>query len=249
MIYNYLPSLKQPISISIPVEKSNDDLKISIQTLVKEFENNPQSTHAITSLSTRYGIKRRRLYDVVNVLTSIGCCQKTCLDNVSWLGKSHIMSEINRLRMLKQIDNQGKTLSELFPVDGCIGISNLTICFMLMFFAQQTNKIDLRFVGQFFSRNTGRYKTTLCKLYQICYILSALGITSRTQTVCEVVINPPYYQEDIASPPENQHEEPFLSITSLLSRPRDKSIPSFILNRRKEMHDCFVHSVAQKESA
>ena len=226
--------------LNYPQEKNNDDLKLSIQMLVQEFEKNPNISHAITSLSTRYNIKRRRLYDVINVLTSIGCCQKTCLDHVSWLGKPQILIEINKLILEKNIYNENKTLSDLFPVESCIGISNLTICFILLFFAQQINKLDLRFVGQFFSRNTGRYKTTLCKLYQICYILGALGITSRTQTVCEVIMNPPFFIEELNSNNNNN-----LSLDSLLNRPREKNLPQFFLNRRKEIHDFFLQTVTK----
>ena len=250
---------------SFPIQqrpKPQDDLKTSIIKLVNEFETNPENSKAITVLSTRYSIKRRRLYDVINVFASVGCCQKSSLDQIFWKGTDKILPELTRLRHEKQIDDPSKTLADLFPLNSCIGISNLTIGFLLMFYALKSNRIDIRFVAQFLSRETGRYKTTLCKLYQISYILSTIGITTRSEQVCEVLMNPPYIsQNDIieAEPPPKQT---FMNIDSLLNRPVHQSqqtsqaqnhqlssIPTehYALKRREEIKDCFIKNVLEKE--
>ncbi|OHT09044.1 hypothetical protein TRFO_22211 [Tritrichomonas foetus] len=173
--------------------KNSDDLRASIQVFVKSFESSPKNTQAISSLSSRFAIKRRRLYDVINVFEAIGCCERSDLDAVRWIGKENIITNLNSLRKQRGIDDSTKMLEDLFPVPCCVGISNLTISFLLLFFALKQDRIDLRYVSHFFSRNTARYKTTLCKLYQICYILGSIGVTERTSQVCEVILNRPYF--------------------------------------------------------
>lgn len=235
-----------------------DELRLSIQMLINDLEMQKNLTMGITYLATRFNIKRRRLYDVINVFTALGCCHKHGLDHVIWLGKEKCISQLAQIRKDKCIDDKDKTLQELFPANGCIGIMNLTVYFLLLFHAMKTDHLDLRFVGQLFSRETSRYKTTLCKLYQISYILSAVGITKRTTQVCEVVLSQPYYDDIIVEdlPEDNpRHIVPQLSIDplsidALLNRPATtrKVNPEyqFVYDRRKEIRDLFVESIAIK---
>lgn len=233
--------------------QEHDDLKTCIMNLVSEFERNPEESKAITHLSTRYKIKRRRLYDVINVYTSLGCCQKTCLDHVIWLGKEKILPGLKALIIKEDIDNPKKSLEELFPVNGCIGIANLTLYFLLLFYALKSNKVDIRFAAQFFSRGTGRYKTTLCKLYQISYILNAIHVTTRSEQVCEVLLNPPFISnEDIFEEPADQQPKSnldnIMSIDSLLNRPIQKSSDNYVIRRREEIRECFVKNISVREA-
>lgn len=212
-----------------------DDLRSSIQIFVKTLENSSKNRKSqssdnnstsgfdnnednedfgaqqISTLSKRFSIKRRRLYDVINVFEAIGCCEKSGLDSVRWVGKENIISNLRSLKLQRGVHDRKKRLDDLFPVPCCVGISNLSISFLLLFFALQQNKVDLRYASQFFSRTTARYKTTLCKLYQICYILGSIGVTSRTAQVCEVILNKPYYDEDVLPPEEDGDYEKNLS--------------------------------------
>lgn len=232
--------------------KAPEDLKISIQMLIQELESHPRQTFAITILSQKYMIKRRRLYDVINVFSSIGCCRKSSLDHLIWNGTGMFSTVLSQMKRSRGIDDKTKTLSDLFPVASCIGISNLTVCFLLLFSALKTNHLDLRFVGQLFSRETSRYKTTLCKLYQISYILSSIQITNRTSTVCEVVLLPPYIIDDILpDEPDNKanHSIIPISIDALLNN-HIKINPEnqYIYDRRHELKDTFIECISQNKT-
>ncbi|EAY06276.1 hypothetical protein TVAG_475100 [Trichomonas vaginalis G3] len=234
-----------------PRPQEHDDLKTCIMNLVSEFEQKPDESKAITQLSTRYKIKRRRLYDVINVYTSLGCCQKTCLDHVIWLGKEKIIPGLKALIIKEDINNPNKTLEELFPVNGCIGIANLTLYFLLLFYALKSNKVDIRFAAQFFSRGTGRYKTTLCKLYQISYILNAIHVTTRSEQVCEVILNPPFItsQDIVDDPvPQKNNLDSIMSIEQLLNRPIFTNTDNYVIRRREEMRECFVKNISAREA-
>ncbi|OHT04634.1 hypothetical protein TRFO_27846 [Tritrichomonas foetus] len=244
-------------------KEQNEDLKTSIQQFVKEFENSPQKHQLISSLASKFRIKRRRLYDVINVLEAIGCCKRCELDSVQWCGRENIFNILEEIKKDKSVNNPSLKLCDLFTVPCCVGISSLTISFLLMFFALKQDRIDLRYVSHYFSRTTARYKTTLCKLYQICYILSAIGVTTRTSQVCEVILNHPYYNEDELSPTEVQSKgennsnkasnlnsldgSPTFSITSLLNHQKEEyNSTNYIELRRKELKDCFDEAEAEK---
>lgn len=217
---NHTPTINSTINSSSSGNNTNgnkqsDDLRSSIQVFVKTLENSSKnrknqsignSAHdnnddygaqQISTLSTRFAIKRRRLYDVINVFEAIGCCEKSGLDAVRWVGKENILVNLKSLKAQRGVHDRRKRLDDLFPVPCCVGISNLSISFLLLFFALKQDRVDLRYASQFFSRTTARYKTTLCKLYQICYILGSIGVTSRTAQVCEVILNKPYFDEEV----------------------------------------------------
>jgi hypothetical protein len=235
-----------PRRISEPLQKPTPlDHKQTISALVQELDGHMNQPLAVNALSTRFSIKVRRLFDFINVLGSIGCCRKSGLDHVVWLGRGQIPAFVQELRRTRDIDNPDRTLSDLFPVSGCVGISNLTVAFILMFHALRTNHIDLRFIGNLFSRQTQRYKSTLCKLYQINYVLCAAGISERTAQVCEVVLLDSYIDFQVV-PAEKPEDSGPVQINSLLNRRRPRPEFEFIYRRRKEIYDLFIKSVASK---
>ena len=233
-----------------------DDLRQPIQDLVNELETSPENSHSVSALCQKYSIERRKLYDLFNVFASIGCCTKNGLDYIVWHGKAAAVPFLQQARDKRMTLDPRMTLVSLFPANQCIGIANLTINLCLLFFAVMSNKLDLRFVAQLFSHNTTRYKTTLCKLYQISYILGAAGITTRTDKVCQVVLNRPYFSVDTLEPAEPEPSDTPLSIFSLLNRkvaitssPRPRALDPQnmqICRRREELVEVFKFNKSAK---
>ncbi|OHT09086.1 hypothetical protein TRFO_04669 [Tritrichomonas foetus] len=149
--------------------------------------------HSFTSIYDLFQVKRRRLYDVINVLTAIGCSTRSGTDDMIWNGKTQILNQLKVLKENYRINNMNMSIDELFPVNNCVSLSSLTVAFLLLFAALNFDTIDLRNACAFFSRQTNRYKTTLCKMYQIILILGALDVVSKTQSVCQIKLLPPYY--------------------------------------------------------
>jgi hypothetical protein len=199
----------------------------AIRLIVSELDADPNRTHAIQDFHKKYGIKQRRLYDVVNVFTAIGCASREGFDQLVWHGRSRIIEELRRAKESCGIDDSSISLSSLFPADNCVGLAPLTTSFLLLFGAMRVDILDLRKVSLFFSRGTVRYKTTLCKLYQIALILGAMDITGRTENVCEVRISEPFstflHEGKDANP---------MAIGNLLSR-RTRN-DDFVTTRRNE---------------
>jgi hypothetical protein len=196
----------------------------SIQALVKELERDANPTHSIPRFCRQFAVKRRRLYDVVNVFTAVGCANRKGTDEIEWFGRQAAVPRLTEICKEKDIHNYSKTLCELFPPDKCVGLPSLTHSFVLLFGAIHLKTLDLRGVSSFLSRNTSRYKSTLCKLYQITLVLGALGIVERTTNVCEVEIQSPFDEVLAEIGP--------MSLGALLNRPARGEDP--ISKRRVE---------------
>jgi hypothetical protein len=192
----------------------NAEFRSSIQALVMQLERDTTKPHSIPQFCRRFQVKRRRLYDVINVFTAIGCATREGLDALMWHGRDQALTFLKEASGEMQIQNPDKTLGELFPTDRCVALPSLTVSYMLLFGALQVETLDLRHVSSFFSRDTVRYKSTLCKLYQITLILGAMEMVQRTPNVCEVKIQSPFGRE-LA---EVEYINP-MAIERLLNRP------------------------------
>jgi hypothetical protein len=204
--------------------------------MVREFEEQPPGAVTIIALSRRYTIKPRRLYDVINVFIAVGSCHRSGIDGFTWLGLSQSLIRLRELRDLRGIDNPNRSLFDLFPINSCVGIANLTIAFMLLFYGLRTDHLDVRIVATIFSRGTNRFRSTLCKLYQIAFVLSAAGIVTRTTTPCDVRLIGQWLDFTVV-PPENHDESGPASLVILLNHKGPEA--QFVHKRRKQMTEIF----------
>jgi hypothetical protein len=184
--------------------------------MVSDLDRDPGRIHSFTGLHQRYQLRRRRVYDVINVFLGLGCSSRQGIDGLIWHGRPRVFSELRAEKARLGVDNFAIPLSTLFPSDVAADLTTLTRGLVLLFTALQTETIDLRKVSAFFSRGTGGYKSTLCKLYQIAMILSALGITEKGENACEITLLSPFTQLLRKDAEENP-----LAITNLLNRPFD----------------------------
>ncbi|EAY13161.1 hypothetical protein TVAG_444450 [Trichomonas vaginalis G3] len=76
---------------------TTDNFRTSIIYFVETLDREPKQNYTITQLCTRFGFQRRRFYDVVNVLESAGCCQKTNVDCFVWLGLNNVKNHLQSL--------------------------------------------------------------------------------------------------------------------------------------------------------
>jgi hypothetical protein len=189
----------------------NIRFRSAVQGIVAELEQHPGKWRSIPQLYRRHKIKQRRLYDVINIFTAIGCASRSGIDEIAWEGRDRILITLAEHKRSLNLEDDTLTLVSLFPPDGSVGLTSLTLAFLMLFPALRVEIIDLREASSFFSRGTNKYKTALCKLYQITLILRALGLTGRTENVCEIKILPPITRL--------LEEENPMAIGRLLNRP------------------------------
>lgn len=177
------------------IKKSKDNstpFKEEIKHLVDDLESKQHQKILIQLIYSKLNAKRRRLYDVINVLNAVGCFTRAGTDYLYWNGKEKILEELKIQKTKYKIDDWSLSLDQLFPSDAHVSIKSLTIAFLLLYSAIGANVIDLKATCMFFSRNSNRYRTTLCKLYQIILILGAINVVSKTDSVRQIHLLSPY---------------------------------------------------------
>jgi hypothetical protein len=212
-----------------PRDKSSDTFRASISGFVLMAESDFPNTYKITDIIIRFGFQQRRLYDVTSVLAAIGCCTKLGVDSIFWHGLSHIRPTLLALQSQAGVHNCTTPLSEIIQTESMIQISRLTRGFVLCFLTLREQSLTIREIGTYLARFTGRYKSTLCKLYQVVHILQAAAIVERTIMPGQVTLVKRFYvpldfdwSETGQSP---------VSIEVLLNKP--KGSQDAILKRRR----------------
>jgi hypothetical protein len=201
--------------------EASDTFPHSIRAFVHVAESNVPAEYLISRLLTEFHFEKRRLYDVMCVFCVIGCCQKISMDLVRWEGMSRISQTFMTLQRNAGADSPDIALDGIIVPHTTVSISTLTVGFLLCFLALHQRTLDIKQISRYLSRNTGRNKSILCKLYQIAHILEAAGVMTRSDVPGQITIVEKFFAlVDLnAAGDAAQPKNPF-AIESILNRVR-----------------------------
>jgi hypothetical protein len=209
------------------------DLRIAVRLCIEDLERKPGESFKFASIAHDFGIKVRRVYDMINIFSAIGCCQKSGPEGVIWIGLSHIQGHLSDEGQSRGMDNPLANLLDLFPVTRSVGIAKLTIDYLMLYCALRTQHLDLKMVAMLLSRGRKIFRSTLSKLYQISFILCAAGIASRSALTCDVVLLENYIFFDIVPVEKRECGNP-ADFETMLNRPAGTDL-AFIYRRRNDL--------------
>jgi hypothetical protein len=126
------------------------------------------------------------MYDVIGVLSAVGCCRRSSGDGSVWCGLSRVCPTFTKLQRDVRANCPETTLNQIVGCQTDVSISGLSVAFVLCFLGLHQSKLDIKHVSRYLSRESGREKSTLCKLYQIAHILEAAGVLERSAVPREV---------------------------------------------------------------
>lgn len=198
-------------------KRYNDHFKNSIRSFVTDAETQKNSMFSISQICCKHDFQKRRFYDVLNVLEAIGCCEKINSETIRWLGLSNIPSALLQLQKSLNVDSINTSVDEIFSAGQSIMISQLAKLFILCFLVTQSQALDIKQIAMFLSRNNQRYKTTLCKLYQITHILEAGGILKHATIPSKIILVSKYCVFLNGQKKDTQIDSNPLSIQNLLN--------------------------------
>jgi hypothetical protein len=133
------------------------------------------------------------MHDVTCVLTVIGACEKISSDTVRWVGLSRVPAHLRALQTDARVDIPDTSLDAIIGSCEVISISSLTVRFLLCLLLLRMPTMDIQKVSRYPSRKTKRYKSTLCKAYQIAHILEAASVLKRSAVAGEVTLEGEFF--------------------------------------------------------
>ena len=201
----------------------------SISALIKLCAESGYGLIDTPMISESLGIKKRRLYDVVNVLNVTGCLEKVDLLQIKWIGINAFPIKYREYANSLHVFDASVTLAEIVPSEPNISISAVTKDFLILYIAMNTQILNIRKVASYITRDVGNSMNVLNKLYQLTHILHSAGFLSRTDNIGEFKLNDEYFFTDTKE---------MLSLNSLLNRPiHEEQKPNYFARRRQEFED------------
>lgn len=241
------PQFPQENAVLDADNPSQDDTQDYVFYATRRFcrfcEQRTEYAHSITALSMHFSITRRRFYDVLNVLESMGVCEKVGIDSIRWNGLDRIKPTISRLRVEMDVENPFRPLEEIFAKDKLIGIGKTNILLLMLFPALRVKRLSLKKAAALLAHGVVKYRTMLGKLCQIAYILRAVDVVKRTALSCEIELRDelcdfPIIDSSLPPLEAPDTDTDSLSVSSLLSRPRTMPARDWLSERRRLFEHC-----------
>jgi hypothetical protein len=187
-----------PIQVhGLPPETQRPDFPAtfaaSIRAFIADVESHSASECVVSHFIPKFGFQKRRLYDLLCVLCTLGCREKRSVDGLQWYGRARIASVLRKLQLDAGANSASSSLDFIIGSQHTVSISPLTVQFVLCFLALAMDTLDIRDISRYLARQSRRHKSTLCKLYQIAHILDASGIVSRTEVPRQLTIGPAFF--------------------------------------------------------
>ena len=211
----------------------------SISALIKFCTESGSGIIDTPIISESLGIKKRRLYDIVNVLDATGCLEKVDLLQVKWIGISAFPVRFKQYIQDFNVFDSSLSLSTIIPSEMNVSITNATKYFLIMYIAMHIQTLNIRKVAYFISRKYGNPMNVLNKLYQLTHILHSAGFLSRTENIGEFRLNSQYFFTD---------NKEALSLSYLLSRPT-KPVPANYFDRRREEFETICANIQEVQDS
>jgi len=210
---------------------TSDRFAESIKRFIHSAEASGKQSYHFSVLIGQFKIQRKRIYDFLNVIEATGCCIRSVPETISWLGFDNISATVNSYQLKYKVNQAYLPLSKIVPIEICISLNTLTITLLVCFHALQVKCLDVKEIAHYISRDNGRYKTTLCKLYQIIHILEAMGVILKKVKIGEIWLADKYYNP-LPLVATSEFVDPF-SIDGLINR-HDIDTEKILQQRRNE---------------
>ena len=235
--------IEQTQSPNLSKKPRSESFKASTDLLFQRCSRDCNAIYDLHKTANYIGFHKRRFYDVIHVLDALGCAVKLDADSFKFNGLSSVKGTI--LKLCKEFDvfNPKKSFEEILPPEENTSITDYTKVIILSFIGLGLGSLDIKQLAYYLTRNGGRTKTVLCKLYQISQILDAIGVITKTSNISEIYLNERYRIPIIDYVPQ---EDGSMSIVNLLSKTKHYTFP-FILHRRKEFQMEVKRSIENSE--
>ena len=161
-------------------EKSLEELSRKFLQMFLHAEETCISLDRITAF---LGVERRRIYDIINILESLGLVTRRGKNNYRWNGFQRVYDTVRSFEGLDLEEIKGLTCLSNFPVKREKSLKLLSIGFLGLFLRWKTT-MSLEEAAKSLSENIKtedhKIKTKIRRLYDIANVFKSLGLIRKT---------------------------------------------------------------------
>lgn len=174
-----------PLRREFGKERNQNSLTESYKRIIADFERTMPTNINIVNVASEYGIQHRRVYDLFNLLSSLGICRTIERGKLSWVGISAISTAIERTYSKIECDSLTKPFSTLFNLGKSPSLGEIATHFIAMYMFFDVETLLLRQVSSVFHDPRSDIKSLERRMYLVLNFLEILGIVAHTMKTNE----------------------------------------------------------------
>eukprot|EP00954_Amorphochlora_amoebiformis_P020881 1342576-Amorphochlora_amoeboformis.AAC.1 len=174
-------SAKSKATKDLTFRRKDKSLGLLCSKFIEQMSNLEDKFFLVDESAERLGGRRRRLYDIINILESIGIVSSLGRNKYLWHGNSRLKTVLKELKDEANSSAEQKKLSA-FPNKKSLGLRQLTQQFIQMFFQTPTRIVSLEEAGNFLFQghpNQASLKSKKRRLYDIANVLVSAKVLAK----------------------------------------------------------------------
>lgn len=166
-------------------ERIPNSLTDAYKQIVYDFEKLKPSNINIVNVAKQYGVQHRRVYDLFNLLTSLGVCQNIERGKLAWIGLSSVTSVISKAYAKIEIASLHKPTNQIFCLGQSPSLGMIATHFISMYLYFDVDALLLRQVSSIFHDPRCDIKSLERRMYLVLSFLEIMGVVAHTMKTNE----------------------------------------------------------------
>lgn len=163
--------------------KSKNDFALFISRLISSYECNMMPIIRINEISIQSGIEKRRIYDLMNVLTAFSVVSKLGANNYKWEGMDQAQKVMKQCSENFALKTSKEVSGDIFILPESAGIGKLAYNFVSLFFFFGFKNLNIRDASILMASNEVRSKPILRRLYLVSFLLEHIGFIKHRKNI------------------------------------------------------------------
>ena len=166
-------------------KRSSNSLTDVYKQIITDLELKKPNNINILNISKEYGIQHRRVYDLFNLLTSLGVCQNVERGKLAWCGIYNVPTVISKAYSKIEINSLTMTPAQLFCLGPSPSLGAIATHFISMYLFFDVDTLLLKQVSSMFHDPRADIKSLERRMYLVLSFLELLGIVAHTMKTNE----------------------------------------------------------------
>ena len=166
-------------------KRSSNSLTDVYKQIISDLEFKKPNNINILNISKEYGIQHRRVYDLFNLLTSLGVCQNVERGKLAWCGIFNVPTIISKAYSKIEINSLTMSPAQLFCLGPSPSLGDIATHFISMYLFFDVDTLLLKQVSSMFHDPRADIKSLERRMYLVLSFLELLGIVAHTMKTNE----------------------------------------------------------------
>lgn len=159
-----------------------------LKTLVTEYEITQPSNISIASITNKYQVQHRRVYDLFNLYSRLGIAKPIARGRFKWIGIQSVQEVLMQEYAEIEIASLTTNIQDIFMLTGSPTLGHIAVLFLNFFIFLGSPTLNLRQVATLFHHSLSDIKSLERRMYLMLSFLELAGIVKHSDRSSEYIL-------------------------------------------------------------